>query len=253
MSFLNHLRKKLPIPQAYLEANELNVQQHLAGLLRQQAIDHLRTGKTRIAKGFRGEYERANQETYTRFLNRQMQNGAWATYIEAQALAELFQCNLMITSVTNGKKEAPWPAHTVEQNAPTIHLYNSNNTHWYVNLHTQGDGNCLYNAFAQALQTIVKPELDRQHALAFNSVFKPSNKKACEDVLNYQHSIASSVVTYQKKPTEQQRADEAEQARLKKLSNAELKQIQDDHDFAMELAFEEMKSECQQSEPRIAR
>jgi len=160
-AFLEQFEKlKLFNYQELIKLDEIAVQNKMAGALRAAAIKHLRTGKGVVAQSFRGEYIASGLDSsYEPFLDKQAKSGVWGTYIEATALAEMTGCTLVVTPVKDGAAQDPICLYRADNpNAPVIKLFNSNNTHWYVNSKTQGDGNCLFNAFAQAFQQEAKQE-----------------------------------------------------------------------------------------------
>jgi hypothetical protein len=144
------------------EENDINLQMYLAKYLRQAAIDHLGSGKTDFTKTFRQNYEEIFAEggitaPLDHFLEYQGKNKFWSTEVEAGALGNLFNITVVVTPITRGVKQSSFTVNeSTDKNAPIIRLYNRGNKHWYLEPFkpeaTIGDGNCLYNAFAQALR-----------------------------------------------------------------------------------------------------
>jgi hypothetical protein len=101
--------------------------------------------------------------TLKAFVQRQSKDQQWGTYLEAIALAKVLNVHLVVTTrnSTSGEEKMFCLHRTADDNAPVIHLYNNDNVHWYFDpkVNTRGDGNCLYNAFAQALQSQLRAEL----------------------------------------------------------------------------------------------
>ena len=218
------------------------LQEALAPSLRKAAIEHLREGDGVVAKGFRGEYHAVSAGTSTQsFLAKQAQNGVWATYIEAEALAETLGCHLVVTPVTDGNEGDPICLRRAENDkTPVIHLYNSDNSHWYVDGNTQGDGNCLYNAFAQALAAQVRSEKQMATEIAsgqissHNTLF--SNNPQAKQSVAQQRDILEAIKT-QPTPTELAKQLAEEKDRIAKLSPDQQQQISDDHAIALQLAM----------------
>ena len=129
------------------------VQIKYAAQLRAEAINHLRTSKLPVASSFRGDYFNIEQKHHEVFLDKQSINKEWGTYLELCALAEKNNQTIMVTCQNSGK-ESTFCLYRGSDNADVLHLENWNNTHWGVHgqthQFTSGDGNCLYNAYAQA-------------------------------------------------------------------------------------------------------
>lgn len=132
-------------------------QRKLAPILRSVAMDHLHHGIGQVALDFQESIQNpALKADYANFFQERSKNGIWASDIEYQALCEFFAVNGWVTSINAKQEKRTWQIHkAINDDAPTIHLHNSNNVHWYVQNPSDilGDGNCLYNAFATALQT----------------------------------------------------------------------------------------------------
>ena len=245
MPILNRLKKGLLVEEQVFYQNENAIQQHLASRLRHAAISNLAEGRGVVARHFRGEYLASGLGQPSDFLREQARNGTWGTYIEATSLGETLGCHVVVTPVKNGVAQAPICLHrTSDDKAPTVHLYNSNNTHWYVNSKTKGDGNCLYNAFAQALQQAVKPELPAIAAAPavsmqphfFNTKVNTAEKT---DAIQSQRLIEAAI-RQQPTPAAMEASFQQEKARISGLPKKEQQQIADDYQFALKLAHQEM-------------
>ncbi len=205
------------------------LQRKAAVQLRENAIDHLRNGKGVVARAFRGEYVASGLGHYSDFLDRQSKDKAWGTYLEATAIGEKYNLNVIVTPVTNGKAQEPICLYRPEdENAPTVHLYNDNNVHWRSANdpeHTLGDGNCLYNALAQEFAALESKEA----------------KKACNisDTPTQQLAIKQAVEK-QEKPSTMAESFESEKSRIVNLPVEEQKQIESDYQLALKLAREEL-------------
>lgn len=212
------------------------------------AIEHLAKSKQISAQSFRQEYLATGFGTYQSFLNDQKKNGVWGTYLEAVALSEKYGVNLVVTPVTRGVKQNPICLYRAENSdAKTVHLYNSNNTHWYVDSQTRGDGNCLYNAYAQELfrlGIITLKEAEFEAASGTKST-EPSvtelsifHHKYDDETRTRQEAILSAI-SKAPTPAEKEQDFERERERISKLSPQEQRQIADDHAYALCLAREE--------------
>jgi hypothetical protein len=207
------------------------MQKKAAPLLRRIAIEHLASGAGPIAQGFRGAIQHPDmQAAYTSFLQDQAKDGAWGTYIELEALCEYFKVSGMVTTV-NAQNQT-WVAHRAEDNnAPVIHLCNSNNTHWYVKNSgdTLGNGNCLYNAFATGLQKA-----------CFAHTLQQSDVNQASSIDKQAIALQKQLLDEVAKPSVRMENLHSERQRLASLPVAELKQICADHALALQLAREEV-------------
>jgi len=157
-----------------------NLQKILAPFLRSLAIRHLQFGNTDLAKGFRNEYEAVFANLDKReegdirsldgFFRQQSQSYVYAKDIEAVALAEALGLTLAVTRVNEDLSAIePARSYRVEPtpNAYTVHLFNLHNNHFFIHEKTYdstiGDGNCLYNGFAQHLRQFVLYEDRNEH------------------------------------------------------------------------------------------
>ncbi|WP_419419001.1 OTU domain-containing protein [Legionella sp. D16C41] len=211
--------------------------------LRKEAMEHLAKSPEIVASSFRGEYQAIGAGSYKWFLEKQEKNAAWGTYIEAVALAEKYKVHLVVTPVKRGVPQNPICLYRSDAaQAKTAHLYNSDNTHWYFDSETKGDGNCLYNAYAQALFNLDIINADKapvmetvESSLVDLSIFS-NNYQA--DIRARQEAIEAAI---NEAPTvaERQQDFEREKERISKLPPNEQKQIADDHAYALRLAQEE--------------
>ena len=208
------------IEQLSLTSSSNELQLLAAKKLREAAINHLASSQGIMARSFRGEYLASQLGDYKAFLQTQAQNNVWATYIEACALGEMFDHNVLVTLYNDGKKQSTICLYRSERsNAPTITLCNSDNTHWYFDQNTLGDGNCLYNAFLQALaeKTTLKP---------YSSIFK--------NVMDQQRQILNDART----PSQLAIDFEKEQRRIQSLPAEIQDQIAKDYQYALKMAAE---------------
>lgn len=238
------------IDESFIHRDEYSIQRQFAPILRKAVMQHLATGDSVVARGFRGEYAAANGKLYEQFIEKQGKNGAWATDIEATVIGKLFECNIKVTQVTKGKEVATYFLYEEHKGAPTIHLYNSNNTHWYTaEGHTIADGNCLYNAIAQSVQRLSRAEL------IFKPAAQPSvtqyvarkgffgNAKSTPNrtiaLIENQKAIEKAISSHAKS-SELEAQQRAEQERISKLSPQERDQIAKDYELALKIAAEEI-------------
>jgi hypothetical protein len=242
MSLFDRLKTLLDITEATISLNEIAFQNKLAPVLRRIAIAHLRYSKSVVAASFRGEYLASGLGDYQDFLNQQAQVGTWGTYIEATALGEALGVNVVaIPEKINGdeviEQDPICLYRAADPKAPTIYLYNCNNTHWYVNANTQGNGDCLFNALAQALQAHCQKELPVASPVKKPTLFALPQSSADESVERYK--TIEVAVLQQLTPAEMEKQFVDEKARVSQLPPAEQQQIATDHQLALKLAREE--------------
>ncbi len=241
MSLSTKIQKTLGIhPKTFLTYDAEAIQALLAPTLRKQAIKHLRLSDGVVAKSFRGEYIQSGLGHPHAFLDKQAKNGTWGTYLEATALGEQLGCNIIVTPVRQGVTQEPICLYRADsKKAKTIHLYNSNNTHWYVDNKTKGDGNCLYNACAQALQTHVQAEFPQTPVSTASQTnlfkIKLDMARSIEQQQRILHAIQQ-----QPTPQEHEATFNQEQERIRQLTPEEQQQIIDDHQYALKLAYDDM-------------
>lgn len=175
MPIQHRIQEKLGIDLSVFELlDEVAIQEVLAGVLRKKALDHLLRSPEPMAKNFRVTFKQEHPgKTMRDYFTNMGQAGQWATTDEAVALAEMLDINLDVNMIDYElnrdktdvievvKKGALYRANTA--GAPTITLNNRENEHWFVNDKTKSLGDCLFDAMAQSLQQLVKPELTREH------------------------------------------------------------------------------------------
>lgn len=250
MTFLSRLKTHLVIPPHFLHMNENELQNKLAPQLRSFAVDYLRNPsiKTPLTTGFRGEFLPHHVgEHYQAYLNRQSKDKEWGSYIEATVFGEAFGCNFFVTPIPGVKEQNPICLHYAGKDAPIIHLYNHSNAHWSVGKRpnsTIGDGNCLYNALAQALRAISRLEEPQTNLTASNITFYKKDPK--EDIL-HQSIIQAQKDIYKKLKlnnylTPEQNAEQLKQEalRIRRLPKMEQEQITQDYLFALKIAQEDL-------------
>ncbi len=270
--------------QQVIQSNRDSVQGLLQSELRKRAIEHLKTANTPLARGFRAEYGSTggvlNASSWEGYLNKQSRNGVWGSYIELAALGELFNVDVTVSSINDKRYEAePFCVHRASSDTdirPLVHLYNQSNVHWFVPPGTRGDGNCLYNAFAQSLYAALKPEValePKAVAPAASTLLIPetvkSDSKASlskppaffntgaekqaekEKATQLQKSILQAIAL-QRTPEQMVEDFNAEKQRIQKLSPEEQQQIADDHRFALEIAMEEVSDSREKQTDRTA-
>lgn len=265
---LRHIIDLLELSEDSFLTDEETLQLKLAPILRKKAMQHLADAKTTVAKGFRGEYGAAHStSSYQDYLSKQSKDQAWGTDIDAAAVGEFFGFHVVVTPVKKGVTQDTFCLYRAScDNAPVIHLYNSDNSHWFFDPQkpTLANNNCLFNAIAQSLKSIVKTQLKpikqvqpekiqaaspietpnlaipkkTQHSSQKNSLFtRPLNSNE-HGTIEIQKKIQNAI---SKKSDSQslKKEFEAEKIRIQDLSPKEQKQIQDDHEFALRLASQE--------------
>ncbi|MBN1684141.1 MAG: hypothetical protein JW855_01715 [Gammaproteobacteria bacterium] len=251
----NRILAEIPL----FEGSEQNLQKTYALLLRRLGIKYLRFGQGLLARNFRGEYLPKNvNESWDEFLRRQARNRAWGTYIEGAALAEMLGFNFVVTYVDPARKKHTMVIRRDENpEAKTIHLMNDSNVHWSVEgSNTIGDGNCLYNAFAQELKRIYPSpaqksaatiERARQQEIRRGETVRGEEKPLtterltlAEEKIKESQKEIERLIMAAKRPSELEEELNAEQERIKKLPAEEQEQIAEDYRLALRLAAEEM-------------
>ncbi len=160
------------------------------------------------------------------------------------AIAEALGVNVIVEPITQGVKGKPICLYRAEkEDAPTLHLYNRDNNHWFVNNDTLGDGNCLYNAVIQGLQHLVAKEIHLEipvqasMASTSNGFFERGHNH--EAIEKHQRAIAEAISSHPT-PAELETQLAIEKERNAKLPRHEQEQIHNDYLYALQLAAEEM-------------
>lgn len=246
MKFLMRLKRVLGISTELFYQTESEIQDTLAPILRQKAIHHLAYADSFVAKGFRGEYLASGEGRCQDFLRRQKEPHVWGTYIEATALGADLGCHVVVTPIKEGVEQETFCLyHAEDDEAPTIHLYNRDNLHWFVNAQTKGNGDCLYNAISQTLYGLVQSELPVKASIPTEEKprtlgshrFLQGDKSATKKVIARQKAI-EAVISYPK-PNEMETSLLEETKRIQGLSAEEQQQIADDYQLALRLAAKE--------------
>lgn len=227
------------------EMDEAALKSQLSPLLRGSVVDHLRKGKGPVAASFRGESINRGLGHYDTYLAKQAKDGTWGTAIEGAASGELFDAHVAVTYVTKGgRRQEPFGLYRAEKDtAPTVHLYNSDNVHFYVDpsrpSQTYGGNNCFYHSLGLELQKQVRKELglkDKRHSEP--SVASQGFFNHHENVIEHQRSIERSIKKLHT-PSELVVQEAAEKQRISKLNHATRRQIERDYKLALKLASEE--------------
>jgi len=190
-------------------------------------------------------------EKFEDFLKIHSKSGVWGTYLEAIALAEYFNFHLVVTAINSKGEEHTFALYKDKKpDAPIIHLYNSGNTHWSFlkdGSSTAGGGNCLYNAFAQALRYQVRYEqnkpLEQQYmaqALALPTPEKIEIEQH-KTIVESQKKRLEELVGKIDKPGLVMQSLVEEGNRIRRLSPEEQKQLIDDYKYAVQFASEEIE------------
>lgn len=106
--------------------------------------------------------------SFEEYLQHQAQDTIWSEDIDAANLADLLDITMIATPVSidhegNYKEHLTYRVYECSPERPSIHCYNADGAHWFFypkGYHeTIGDGNCLYNTFAQSLRQIILLEV----------------------------------------------------------------------------------------------
>ena len=101
---------------------------------------------------------------FENYLQHQAQNTIWGEDVDAASLADLLDITMIVTLVSidsEGRyaEHLTYKVRECSEDRPSIHCYNADRNHWFFYpvsySETIGDGNCLYNAFAQSLRQII--------------------------------------------------------------------------------------------------
>ena len=173
---VNTLNTQTAIKKLLLRESEQALQEILAPVLRAATVEHMRTSSSSMMKEFRRAYKKMHSQSLEIFpknlpcfLSDSAEAGNWATDVHANALGNLLNVNVHVTIMSGDTVLKEFIIHASSvPSAPTIHLYNDRNVHWYLDPSnrkaTLSDGNCLYNAFAQALRQQALLEMNKQVA-----------------------------------------------------------------------------------------
>lgn len=140
------------IEAVFFQFNEKQLQLILAPFLRSTAIQHVKTSP--FSMDFRTQYIRTHgPQALDEYLNNQNKNAVYGADEEAKALADFFNVALKMTLTDYAFS---YVAREAAIDRPIVHLYNQSQRHWFIYENrpgdTEGDGNCLYNSFAQVLR-----------------------------------------------------------------------------------------------------
>jgi hypothetical protein len=144
----------------------------MAPLLRRLAIHTLKNGDYEVIKNIQTQYaelsaidnpdrqDRHDFKSFDEFLNSQSRNGTYAQSFEAIALSVALGVGFKYCTVDVNTSRAVMLSaielHSAGEDSDTVLLYNSPNHHYFIREgdpeSTYGDGNCLYNGFAQNLK-----------------------------------------------------------------------------------------------------
>lgn len=173
--------------------DEVSVQKRFAHKLRTLNMRHLTEGKTAFVQNFHGDYvnyisDEHKAENWKEYVNQQGRDGvAWGNYVDAKSLAELLGVHLCVNIINtfDGSQTSIFLHRCENDDTPTFVINNTNSIHWHANGKTEGDNNCLYNAFLKELQKMSKPQPslasklnNQEYALSnnINELFNVENK-----------------------------------------------------------------------------
>ena len=221
----------------FFQVDERRLQKILAPFLRARAIKHVRESTLEKFTSFRQQYiDNQGDKGFELYLTSQGQNATYGADEEAVALADLFNVSLQVTIT---KPLFEYISHDLGAAQPIFHLYNIPNQHWYIYTDepsgTLGDGNCLYNSFAQIL---------RNHLL--ESQYQPDPDDLTDGFLNHMN-------TYRNQDRLRATFDGLPRLSLQELADKLLdlsKNDTSDHLCALKMAVEdEASASCQQILP----
>lgn len=249
------------------ETDSATFQNKQAKTLRELALQRLRNAKkgtaagnvryeyTNIKKALGGDISLFSEladnnpypEKFEDFLKIHGKSGVWGTDLEAIALAEYFGCNLVVTAINKKGGENTFVLYKDQKpDAPTIHLYNRGNTHWSFSkdgISTVGDGNCLYNAFAQALRYQIRYEQNNplEQKYMEQALPKPEKIEQHRVIIESQNNRLKELITEITDPGLVRQSLIEEGNRIKSLSPKEQQQIIEDYKLALQFASTEME------------
>jgi len=176
------------------ESDEPSLQRILAPFLRAKAVKNIRESETFAV--WRKEFIRVHgQEALENFFTQQSRNSVYGTDECAKALAEMFDVSLQVTITS---PEYSYAAHTAEEDRPFFHIYNQPGHHWYIYngypQDTLGDGNCLFNSFAQILRNNV---LDVQYGASSVST-DTDPEDVLKELQGAEHDVVSEFFKHMK-------------------------------------------------------
>lgn len=161
--------------------------------------------------------------------------------------------DVTVSCINRAHESKPFCVHRASDAAhpkPSVHLYNHSNSHWSApGGSTRGDGNCLYNAFAQLLRTFVKPKPvsisvpvpdKKDEPVLHTKASFFGNNSVEQKSIQLQHGIEQAIAK-QRTPTQVEQDFEVEKVRLAKLSSEEQQQIAEDYKLALALARDELQ------------
>ena len=213
--------------------DENELQRVLAPLLRARTIQYMgqEPSPSQYVRAGKQAYDtlaeqRVFSRSYTENLDYQGRRGVWATEVEAGALADLLDITLVVTPIRLGVEQTSLsPRRAQDTEAPVVKIYNSNNIHWYFYENqyggTIGDGNCLYNAFAQAIRQILLFERTKQES---NTQKELLGKIDSQEITTLSAEALLNKVSVQVKSSEKKEQKQKEHP-PKKMSGEEQQQI----------------------------
>lgn len=259
------------------ENTSVAMQMAFAARLRAIAVEQLKTENKKASEKLLNEAKRVsakNTSTYiNEYLTKQTEPGEFSSELELQALSEAF--DVTVSYVQTNKPNDITVFRPEKLDSPSITLYFTPKTspdspppHWHAKENynsTYGDGNCLYHAFAQAMYDVVKAEQREKLALARSPVvsrpLSPVTNTPTTSMKTFSQPIKDEIIAHQRmlfetsraaskktSPTSTPKSDDshndaddlAYQEHLKTLFPKQKKQIQDDYEYALGLAKEEL-------------
>lgn len=161
------------------------INSNLPSILKQIATKQLIASKSTTAKTYQGKNLKLFATQSNQYLTPEVQ---------AKAIGEALQFNIVITSVYMDRSNSTWCLHLEDENAPTIHLVKDADKFWAQtnSEFMQTNNHCIYNAIANSIQHIVNT---KYYPITLNSysIFKYGSKEL-EEIKN-QTLINSAILT----------------------------------------------------------
>jgi len=214
-------------------------QTRLSAIIKQIALKHLANSNTPASKMFRGEHLVNSKKSHQEYLLQKAQNDSLGSEIEAKAIGEALQINIVVTSVYKDRSNTTWCLHLASEYAPTAHLYNSEEIYWANN--ESFNTPCLFTAISQELQELTRPTTYKT-SLNSHSIFRYGSPE--KETVRKQTQIVNAVnyaIKTQQSPIEKEIAYLQEEIRIQELPNFAKDQMKKDYEFALQLARKKMQ------------
>ena len=226
------------------ELNDSSFQQVMAKQLRDLTFRYLKGELHHIVPdGSQVEILRANliaSRLLDEFVSQQAPNQAWATDVELTLLTELLGTNFAVHMTGGGQSPTILTANP-QETKPTVVLYNDSNTHWSPQIngkksHALGDGNCGYNAVAQALKALHAKKPQAEDRLLTSHAAHLIWKQERDGLKGSIQSAQEAERAYEQS---MQRIAEEEPTRFEAMQQ----QMKTDYLYALQLALDDLPDE----------